>query len=265
MTRLPVGVDPDVIAATYPFLYHLTHVENWDLIRHRGLLSTSALLDLFAIDGDIRRQLECRNRRELVPLRNSDIGMAILRDQKPMDDRGLERALTDGMSPHDWYRLVNQHVFFWVDRGRVDRLLGARAYRNDRHALLVARTPEFLNLHADRTVLSPLNTGATKPMPHPRGKDCFVPLASYPFAYWRRKRNVRNAVVELAVPRAVPNVIEVLERVSVVGRGEPEEIVWRQEPNALLIDSVLCPGQAYRAAQRATGPVVGSTDGNVDL
>ena len=207
----------------------MTHVNNWDLIRRLGLLSTSALLDLFGIHDGFRRRLESSKRRELVPLRNSAYGVAILRDQKPMDDSGLERSLTDGMSPRDWYRLVNQHVFFWVDRGRVDRLLGALAYRNERHALLVARTQEFFDRHADRTVLSPLNTGATKPIPHPRGKDCFVPLASYPFAYWRRKRKVRDAVVELAVPWAVPNVIEVLERVSIVGRSEPEEVVWSPE------------------------------------
>ena len=27
-----------------------------------------------------------------------------------------------------------------------------------------------------------------------------MPLASYPFAYWKGKRNVRDAVVELAIP-----------------------------------------------------------------
>ena len=232
MTTFPVGIDPNEIAATYPRLYHLTHVENWDLVRRLGLLSTSALLDLFGIHGDFRRRLESSNRRELVPLRHNTYGVAILRDQKPMDDSGLERALTDGIKPRDWYRLVNRHVFFWVIRERVDRLLGARAYRNERHALLVVRTKELLDRYADRTVLSPLNTGATKPIPHPRGKDCFVPLALYPFEYWRRKRSVRDAVVELAVPEVVPNVIEILERVSIVGRREPEEVVWRPEPIA---------------------------------
>ena len=229
MTALPVGVEPGVIATTYPRLYHLTHVDNWDLIRRIGLLSTSALLDLFGVDGDTRRAIESSNRKELVPIRNDTYGVAILRDQKPMDDRGLEWALTDGISPGDWYRLVNQHVFFWVDRGRVDRLLGARAYRNDRHALLVARTQGLLDRHAARTVLSPLNTGATKPMPHPRGRNCFVPLASYPFAYWREKRNVRDAVVELAVPGAVRDLVAVLERVSIVGRDEPEDVIWSRE------------------------------------
>jgi uncharacterized protein DUF7002 len=230
MTALPVGVEPGVIASIYPRLYHLTHVDNWDLIRRIGLLSASALLDLFGVDGEIRRLIESSNRRELVPIRHATYGVAILRDQKPMDDRGLERALSDGITPEEWYRLVNRHVFFWVDRGRVDRLLGARAYRRERHALLVARTRELLDRHAPRTVLSPLNTGATKPMPHPRGRNCFVPLAFYPFAYWRDKRNVRDAVVELAVQMAVPDFTEVLERVSIVGRGEPEEVIWNREP-----------------------------------
>jgi len=226
MNALPVGVEPSVIAEAYPRLFHLTHVDNWDLIRRIGLLSTSALLDLFRIDGEERRALESNNRRELVPIRDGEHGVAILRDQKPMDDRGLERALTDGIRPVDWYRIVNRHVFFWVDRGRVDRLLGARAYRNDRHALLVVRTQDLLSRHAARTVLSPLNTGATKPMPHPRGKNCFMPLSMYPFAYWKQKRNLRNAVVELAVSDAVPDLLDTLERVSIVGRDEAEEVIW---------------------------------------
>jgi hypothetical protein len=53
-----------------------------------------------------------------------------------------------------------------------------------------------------------------------------VPLASYPFAYWRQKRNARDAVVELAVRKAVPDLVEFLERVSIVGRAEPEEVIW---------------------------------------
>lgn len=227
MKVLPVGVEPDVIVGAYPRLYHLTHVDNWRLIQRLGLLSATALLDLFGVEGIERRALESSNRRELSPIHHEAYGTAILRDQKPMDDRGLQRALTDGISPEEWYRTVNAHVFFWVDRERVERLLGARAYRNHRHALLVARTADIVGRHCRRVVLSPLNTGATKPMPHPRGKNCFLPLAMYPFGHWRRKRHsLRKAVVELAVEGAVPDLLETLELVSIVGRGEPEEILW---------------------------------------
>jgi len=53
-----------------------------------------------------------------------------------------------------------------------------------------------------------------------------MPLASYPFAYWRQKRNLRNAVVELAVRKSVPDAMEVLEQASIVGKGEREEVIW---------------------------------------
>jgi hypothetical protein len=222
----PVGITREELAEICPRAYHLTHVENWDLIQRIGLLSTTALLDLFGFYGEPRHTLESRNRRELVPLRHEKYGLAILRDQKPMDDKGLERALTDGIRPEEWYQTVNAYTFFWVNRGRVDRLLAARAYRKDRHALLTVRTVDLLQRRSDRAVLSPLNTGATRPMPHPRGRNCFVPLASYPFSYWRHKRNVRDAVVELAIKGSVPDLVDALERVSIVGGGKPEELLW---------------------------------------
>ena len=218
-----------MIVGTYPRLYHLTHIDNWRLIQRLGLLSTTALLDLFDIEGVARRVLESSNRREMTPIRHEAHGVAILRDQKPMDDRGLERALTDGISPEQWYRTVNAHAFFWVDRRRVDRLLEARAYRRHRHVLLITRTRDLIERHSERVVLSPLNTGATRPMPHPRGRNCFVPLSLYPFAYWRQRRSRRNAVVELAVRGSVPDLMETLERVTIVGRREPEEVLWAPE------------------------------------
>lgn len=226
ITPLPVGVSVDELVARYPRLYHLTHVDNWESIQRIGLQSTSALLDLFGIVGETRRVLEASNRRELVPIRSDTHGVAILRDQKPMDDRGLGRALQDGITPEEWYRTVNRHVFFWVDRSRVERLLGARAYRHSRHALIVARTRDVLDRHHGNTVLSPINTGATKPMPHPRGKDCFVPLAAYPFASWNQKRKGRDAVVELAVRGGVEDVMELLEGVWIVGAGEPDQEIY---------------------------------------
>jgi hypothetical protein len=216
------------ILARYPWLYHLTHVDNVESIRERGLLSTSALLDLFGIEGDERRAIEESNRRELVPIVHDVHGRAILRDQKPMDDRGLTRALRDGITPVEWYRLVNRHVFFWVDEGRVERLLGAQAYRDDRHALVISRTAGLFERHVQDVVLSPINTGATKPMPHPRGRDCFVPMDTYPYDEWHAKRRGRDPVVEVAVAAAVPDLMAFAERILVVGRGEPSVELWAQ-------------------------------------
>lgn len=214
------------IIERYPRLYHLTHIGNVESIKKLGLLSTSALLDLFGIGGEERRLIEDSNRRDLVPIAHDIHGRAILRDQKPMDDRGLARALRDGITPVEWYRLVNRHVFFWVDQSRVDRLLGAKAYRTDRHALIISGTAGLFERHAANVVLSPINTGATKPMPHPRGRDCFVPMELYPYEEWNAKRRGKDPVVEVAVPTAVPDLMTFVERILVVGRGEPASELW---------------------------------------
>ena len=45
-------------AERYPRLWHMAEVENWELIQRRGLLSTSALLDLFQYEGAKREAIE---------------------------------------------------------------------------------------------------------------------------------------------------------------------------------------------------------------
>ena len=221
-TDLPVGVSMEELATTYPQLFHLTHVSNVPAILALGLRCTSDLLDLCSIAGPERRLIEAANRRESVWLRCPEHGDVVIRDQKPMTDAGLRRALRDGLTPEDWYRKVNAHVFFWVDPRRVETLLGARAYRTERHALFVASTAEILRRFGRRVVLSPLNTGATMPMPHPRGLDCFVPVQAYPFAEWRRRRGWRKAVVELAIGGSIPEFLECVDRVAIVGAGQPD-------------------------------------------
>ena len=213
------------LATTYPQLFHLTHVSNVPAILALGLWCTSDLLELCGVAGPERRLIEAANRRESVRLECAEYGDIVIRDQKPMTDAGLTAALRDGLTPEDWYRTVNAHVFFWVDPRRVDTLLAARAYRAERHALFVASTAELLQRCGGRAVLSPLNTGATMPMPHPRGLDCFVPIPAYPFAERRRRRGWRNAVVELAIQGSIPEFLECVDRVAIVGAGQPDEAI----------------------------------------
>jgi hypothetical protein len=75
----------------------------WPSIARHGLLSTSALLDLFEVHGARRGELEAQHRPESVTLRHPRHGLTVVRDPKPMDDRGLcagwrgrVRALTGG-------------------------------------------------------------------------------------------------------------------------------------------------------------------------
>jgi hypothetical protein len=111
------------LARDYPKLFHMAAEDSWSSIAKHGLLSTSALLDLFAVEGEARVAIEERHRPESIPVQHPKHGLAIVRDQKPMDDRGLQRVLQDGLTPADWYRLLNRMAFFWVRRDRLERMM----------------------------------------------------------------------------------------------------------------------------------------------
>jgi hypothetical protein len=51
--------------------------------------------------------------------------VSVVRDQFPMTDAGLLRCLPNHISPADWYKLLNQKVFFWLTKDRLIRLLNA--------------------------------------------------------------------------------------------------------------------------------------------
>jgi hypothetical protein len=202
---------------------------SWPSIRAHGLRSTSALLDLFEIGDPDRALIESRHRSTSVTIKHPVYGSAVIRDQQPMDDRGLARALQDGITPREWYELLNRHVFFWVSERRLRTLLGARLYRSRRQTILIVDTARLLSKVGDRVALSPINTGATKPMPHPRGRDCFLSPDRYPFRDWERRRRGREPIVELAVGYAVPNVELVVQQVLSVGGASPARTLWSKE------------------------------------
>lgn len=199
---------------------------SWPSIERHGLLSTTALLDLFGVSGEVREGLEGAHRPEAVPLVHPLHGNAVVRDQKPMDDRGLRKCLQDGLSPTQWYRLLNGMVFFWVSEDRLATLLGAKAYRDTSHVVLTVDTERLLSRYADRVMLCPINSGATKPNPTPRGAATFQPISTYPLEYWERKRSRSKSVVELTVKYAVPDVRDLVVRVERVTAGLPRSLLW---------------------------------------
>lgn len=72
----------------------MAHSEALPSILQHGLLSTSALLDLFEIGGERRAKLETRMRPTSVPITHPVHGTAVVRDQKPiMNDARLEKSL----------------------------------------------------------------------------------------------------------------------------------------------------------------------------
>jgi hypothetical protein len=214
------------LIAHYPRLFHMAEAGTWPSIRKQGLLSTTALLDVFGINGEERYKIESRQRPECVTISHSSLGLAVVRDQKPMSDATLRKCL-ENMEPREWYETLNRKVFFWLTRERLLTLLSARPYRNREHCVLTLDTALMVERHLSRITLSPINSGCTKPNPQPRGRQTFLPVESYPFDDWLTKRRNRSqAVVELAVDYSVPDVEGLVIRVDRMKRNEVLETLW---------------------------------------
>lgn len=198
----------------------------WPSIVKHGLLSTSALVTLFEVPEPRRTQILSTHRPAGIEISHPRIGRAVVRDQIPMSDAGLRRCLEDGLTPKDWYEILNARVFFWATEERLERLLGAGAYRGRLHTVITLDTRSLLVDYLERIVLSPINSGCTRPFPHPRGRSTFLRLGEYPFQYWRKKRGPTEAVVELAVEDAVEEVTHYAVEVCERRVGERGRLIW---------------------------------------
>ena len=207
--------------ATYPRLYHMAEASMWPSIQQHGLLSTSALLDLYGIAGAERARIEHTRRADFIAVRHPEWGEVLIRDQKPMSDATLAPVLID-MTPAEWYALLNERVFFWVDEKRLAGLLGA--YRHRDNLVLTLDTAVVMARHAARTTLSTINSGYSRRWAVRRGRDTFQPLADYRIVQRVNGRAVRRAVAECAVLGGVDNVLEALVSTRAVPRTAKVEM-----------------------------------------
>jgi hypothetical protein len=216
------------LIATYPRLYHMAHDGAWPAIEQHGLLSASALLDLYGVDGERRFALESQRRPESVELQRQGLMGAVIRDQKPMRDHLLARCLQDGLTPQEWYKILNSRSFFWLSSERIWRLLRARAYREQPQTVLTIDTAGLLAAHRESIWLTPINSGSTLFNPQPRGNDTFRRIADFPFKE-RSKRRKEDNVVELVVDHSVPDVAAHVLAVHRVQDDRIVEEIWRSD------------------------------------
>jgi hypothetical protein len=193
-------------------------------------LSALELLELYEVLDPTRTELLTSQRRESVPLAHALHGTATLRDQKPLSEKNLARCLT-GCDAATWYRVLNERVFFWLDRQRLKTLMSAAEYSGKLHTVIQVDTAELLRRHEERVELAHMNTGNTRPFPHPRGPSTFQAMADYP--YERRGRLPDySAVVELTVLGGVPDlrdfVLRVEHAVEADGRYEVSEVLFQR-------------------------------------
>jgi uncharacterized protein DUF7002 len=195
-------MDQERFVRRFPRLYHMASFESWPLIERHGLLSTSALLDLFEVEGQKREAIESEWRSASIPITHPVYGTAFVRDQLPLRPDLLARCLLDGFSPRDWYRVLNGHVFFWVDEDHLWTLRGAKAYRDAPQTIVEVDTAALLERHLEDVRLSSINSGSILRGGAPRGSGTFRSIAEHS----------SPRVVELCVVRAVPDIRELVTR-----------------------------------------------------
>ncbi len=193
--------------ATYPRLYHMAEASMWPSIQRHGLLSTSALLDLYGVTGEERAGIERQRRPDFIAVNHARLGQVLIRDQKPMSDATLAPVLLD-MTPAEWYALLNERVFFWVSEERLKGLLAA--YRHRENLVLVLDTAKVMAQHAAQVTLSPINSGYSRRWAVRRGRETFRSIADYRLVERVEGRLVRKPVAECAVSGGVTNVPEAL-------------------------------------------------------
>ncbi len=195
-----------------PVIYHLAEAVNWPSIERSGLLSTRALLEMAGLSDEERRDIEQRHRNEPVILPNG----AMIRDQKPMPPSALERCL-HGMTPAQWYTLLNSKVFFWLDIDRLNRM--RRASGEQAQVVMIIDTERLLAHHSERVALTPINTGNARRRPAQRGLQTFVPYRTWIESGWMSEaqalgtsiRPGSHQPVELTVSYAVLNVLDCMK------------------------------------------------------
>ncbi len=189
-------------------IYHLAEASNWPLIQRDGLLCASRLLDAAGLVDASRDRLMREQRLVHTELPN---GVRI-RDQRPMPPTALEKCLC-GISPTDWYAMVNARVFFWFDPGRLNRQRAACAPRPQ--VVIAVDTAALVSVHQEHVALTPINTGNARRKPARRGAATFVPFAEWVRSGWASEAKVlgpparkrSHQPVELTVLDAVPDIL----------------------------------------------------------
>jgi hypothetical protein len=202
------GIQAKDLVTRYPVLYHMAADGAWPSIMAHGLLSTRSLLTLFEVAEPDRSSLLTMRRPLEVAIDHPIHGRAVIRSQRPLSEAKLEKCLTD-CDTNTWYSLLNERVFFWLSPGRLMNFMSAKEYAARPHTVLYVDTKSIIERYENQVELTHMNTGATQPFAHPRGRSTFSRLQSYPYAE-RRRLSDYSAIVELTVLNGVPDIVSAL-------------------------------------------------------
>ncbi|MCY3557719.1 MAG: hypothetical protein OXH13_03605 [Chloroflexi bacterium] len=220
-----MSADPlDRFSKRYPRLYHMAEAGSWTSVREHGLLSTTALLDLFEIDRPERREIETQWRPEGVPISHPIHGTAVIRDQWPMPPEHLANGLDD-ISPRQWYEFLNRRTFLWLAEQRLKRMLNAAPYRDAAHDVLTLDTRSFVGEYLERITVCPINSGFAMPM---FGKVTKRSFESFQSIEQRASTGGLGGLAELTVEYAAPDAWRFVTSVESWRGKARQRIIWQR-------------------------------------
>lgn len=218
-------MNDEELIGRFPWLFHVTEAGAWPSIRRHGLLSTSALLDLFGVPEPLRSQIEAQPRRHDVVFENPHLGRVVIRDNRPLRPHILRGCLKGSVS--DWCRLLNARVFFWASERRLRNHLRARGHRGQPREVVVVDTRRLLARYRGSINLCAFNSGsALYPNAPRRGADSFLPLDAYPFDHYRIRHGASDAVAEICIDRALIDIEAVVSSVHAVAPDGGARTIW---------------------------------------
>lgn len=187
------------------YVYHLAEEANWLSIEEHGLLPAETLISsALPAEPDGFGLVRAQRPRHTV----LSTGVHI-RDQKPMPAKALASCLV-GLTPPEWYALINAHVFFWFDPARLNRQRGACRARPQ--VVAIVRTAELLEQFAPVIFLTPFNVGYALRKPARRCEASLVPYNVWSSSRWLtetqatgcKPRSRKHPPAELLVRGPIP-------------------------------------------------------------
>ena len=192
---------------------HFVDASNWPAVQREGLRTAASLMRAAGVDESAHRRF--RPSGEVLP------SGAYIRDQKPMPPATLARCLDAGLGSEDWYALVNNGVYFWLDRDRADR--HQRALRGRPQVRLELSVERILDDYGKSAFVTPFNIGSAVRRPAQRGLRSLVPVERFREAMWLDEATPNGKVrlsshrpAELVIQRDIPDALSFVQRMSFI-------------------------------------------------
>ncbi len=153
------------------------------------------------------------------------------RDDPPSNPHATGSALARclvGMTPSEWYALLNNRVFFWLDPDRLNRQRSACAV--DPQVVMTIDAHALVAAYAKKIYLTPINTGNARRRAARQSVNTFVPYAEWVADGWTSEytatggspRLRSHEPVELTIVGGVP---DAMRSSSARARGPGEMFV----------------------------------------